>query len=135
MAHIQWRNEFSTGVAQFDAEHQKLVAMVNALFGAMTQGTAQETLGRVLGGLVDYTKRHFAHEEELMKRHGFPGLAEHMAVHKALTDQVLALQKDYQAGKTALSIKVANFLKDWLTNHILSMDKQYGPYLNSKGVR
>jgi len=27
-----------------------------------------------------------------------------------------------------------NFLKDWLTKHILAVDKKYGAFFNSKGV-
>jgi hemerythrin len=27
-----------------------------------------------------------------------------------------------------------NFLKDWLSNHIMNSDKKYGPFLTGKGV-
>ena len=33
-----------------------------------------------------------------------------------------------------ISIEVMNFLKDWLSNHILGSDKRYGPFLNGKGL-
>ena len=33
-----------------------------------------------------------------------------------------------------LSMEVMSFLSDWLKNHIMKTDKQYGPYLNGKGV-
>jgi hemerythrin len=38
-------------------------------------------------------------------------------------------QKRYQAGQVALSVEMMNFLKDWLTNHIVETDKRYIPYL------
>ncbi len=135
MAHIQWRPEFATGIARFDNEHQKLVAMLNELYQAMGQGAGQEALGKVLAGLVGYTKTHFAGEEALMRQHGYPEFAQHKAIHDALTTQVLSLEADLKAGKVALSLKVANFLKDWLTKHIMETDRKYGPFLQSKGVR
>ena len=33
-----------------------------------------------------------------------------------------------------MTVEVMNFLKDWLSNHIQTSDKKYGPFLNSKGV-
>jgi hemerythrin len=30
---------------------------------------------------------------------------------------------------------MANFLKDWLTKHILGIDKTSGPYLIEEGVK
>jgi len=52
-----------------------------------------------------------------------------------MTAKVIALQNDYQAGKTSLTIEVFKFLTDWLNKHILETDKKYSAYLNSKGIK
>ncbi len=135
MAFITWSSKLETGVTKVDQQHQKLVAMVNALYEAMKDGSGQDVLGKVLNGLVDYTRTHFATEEALMNQFGYPGLATHKIEHDKLTAQVAELQAQFQAGKTALTLKVANFLKDWLSGHILGMDQQYAPFLKDKGVR
>ena len=44
------------------------------------------------------------------------------------------LAAKFKAGKTTLSIQTGSFLKDWLSNHILTTDKSYGPHLASRGV-
>jgi len=36
--------------------------------------------------------------------------------------------------KLGITLEVMNFLKDWLSHHILSVDKKYAPFLNEKGI-
>jgi hemerythrin len=135
MALIAWNDKLSVQVRQFDDEHKKLIVMVNQLHDAMKEGKGKQVIGDVLNGLIAYTKNHFAAEEQLMKAHGYPDYDKHKKEHNQLTMTVLDLQKGYQAGSAPLSQSVMNFLKDWLTNHIQGVDKGYGPFLNSKGVK
>lgn len=134
MALMDWSPGFSVNVKQFDEQHKKLVAMVNQLHEAMKVGKGGEVLGPILNSLISYTASHFADEERLMQQHGYPDLVKHKAEHDKLTKQVLDLQKQYQTTKSALSMSVMSFLRDWLINHIQGEDKKYGPFLNGKGV-
>jgi hemerythrin len=133
---MQWNPKLSVGVAQFDTEHQKLIAMVNELFDGIEAGKGKDTLGHVLDGLISYTKTHFANEERFMEQHKFPGLAAHKVEHQNLAGQVVAVQAKYKAGASAvLTLEVMAFLKGWLLKHIQGTDKEYGPYLNAKGIK
>lgn len=132
---MQWSPRMSVGVGQCDDEHKVLVSLVNELFDAIAAGKGSTVLGDVLDRLVKYTVTHFEHEEKLMRQHGFPGLAEHQAQHKALAEQAVAIQKKHAAGATgALSMEVMNFLKNWLIGHIGGTDAKYGVFLNAKGI-
>lgn len=55
--------------------------------------------------------------------------------HDDLTRKALELKAAFDSGKPALTIDVMNFLKDWLNGHILQVDKKFGPFLKSKGVK
>jgi hemerythrin len=133
---MEWNDKLSVGIKQFDAEHKKLVSMVNELFDAMQAGKAKDSLGRILDGLITYTKTHFANEERYMREHNYPDLAAHKAEHEALAKQVLDVQAKYRAGANAvLGMEVMTFLKGWLLKHIQGTDKKYTPFLNAKGVR
>lgn len=136
MAFFEWKESMSVGVSQFDEQHKKLVVMINDLFEAMHAGKASEVLGDVLlSGLIDYTQTHFANEERLMQLHSYPELAAHKQEHTRLTQKVMDLQAQHQAGKMALSIETSRFLREWLTQHIMHNDKKYGQFFNSKGIR
>ncbi|MBK7078288.1 MAG: hemerythrin family protein [Myxococcales bacterium] len=133
---MEWGPKLSVGIQSFDAEHQKLVAMVNDLFDAINTGKGKEKLGVVLGALIDYTVTHFQHEEREMKAHNFPAFAKHKEEHDALTKQVAEVRQKFAAGNNAaLSAEVMAFLKNWLIKHIMGTDKGYTAFLVSKGVK
>ena len=132
---MEWNASLSTGITVFDNDHKKLVALVNELYDAVSAGKGKDAMGKILDALIDYTKTHFAREEQYFAQHGYPDIAAHKKEHAGLTAQVLDVQKKYKAGSTStLSLEVLNFLKNWLIKHIQGTDKKYGPFLNAKGV-
>lgn len=135
MSFMEWSDRMSVGVKLLDTDHQLLVKMINELYDAMKAGHGKDSLGKTLNSLVHYTKVHFAHEEKFFVQTGYPAAADHKKQHDQLTHQVIEIQQKYQNGATSLlSVEVLDFLKDWLVNHIQGSDKNYGPYLNSKGI-
>jgi hemerythrin-like metal-binding protein len=130
-----WNDSYNTGIKEIDTQHKKLVDLLNSLYDAMGKGQANQVMGKIFDELVKYTASHFATEERLFKQHGYPEAAAHKREHDTLTAQALALQKDFAAGKTSMTLATANFLKDWLKNHILGSDKKYAPFLIAKGVK
>ena len=135
MALINWNDNLSVKVTEFDEQHKQLFGMVNDLHSAMGAGKSREIMGSVLTGLIDYTVNHFAAEEKLMQKHGYPGFARHKAEHDVLKKQVGDTMSKFKEGKSVVTIELMNFLKDWLTKHIQGTDKQYGPFLNSKNIQ
>ena len=131
---FEWRNEFSVQIGTVDAQHKMLFALADELYTAMSMGRSKPALGQILNRLVQYTQTHFAHEERLMRMHGYPELAAHKAEHDALTRQVLEFQADFSQGRIAMSVQLLQFLKDWLEHHIKGSDRKYSPFLRSKAV-
>ena len=135
MAFINWGHSLIVNIGTIDSQHQRLIAIVNDLFDAMSEGKGNEILGEIFVELIDYTKSHFSTEESLMKIHAYPYIKEHKEQHDELTKQALDLYDKFRAGQGTVSVPVLNFLRTWLNNHILSTDKKLGAYLESKGVR
>jgi hemerythrin-like metal-binding protein len=136
MAFLNWNPGFSVGVNTFDQEHKGLIALINELHDKMHAGQGKEVLGAILKKLIDYTVRHFEHEEIELKRHGYPQLREHQAQHDKLKQKVTEFHNRLTIGYNGLiAIETLKFLKSWLEQHIQQEDKAYGRFLNSKGVR
>ena len=131
----QWNDSFSVGVAEFDNQHKKLIELINLLYDAMKAGKGKDVLGKIFSDLIEYTKVHFASEEKLMDQFHYSDVISHSDAHKELTQKVLELQAEYIKGNVFISIDTMNFLKDWLTKHILSTDKKYGKFFNDAGVK
>jgi hemerythrin len=54
-----WRDEYCTGNAEIDEQHQKLFKIINNLHDAMLQGHGKEVLKNTLDELIFYTIDHF----------------------------------------------------------------------------
>lgn len=134
MAFFAWGKEYETGIKEVDAQHKKLIELINELYEAMRCGKGMEVMGKILSDLIKYTKTHFTYEEYLMGTYGFPELSSHKSEHQGFTSKVLDFERDFKEGKVGLTVQVMNFLKEWLANHILKIDKKYVPFLKSKGV-
>jgi len=135
MALITWSDSMSVGVSRIDKEHQGLIGLINLLHSEMLAGKSKEALVVVLDKLVAYTKVHFAAEEALFRTLNYPAMVTHVKEHTALTQKAVQLQSDLKAGKTMISAPVLDFLRDWLTNHILKQDMGYKLFFASKGVK
>lgn len=131
---ITWSEKLSVSVDSVDSQHKRLVTMVNELNAAMASAAGNEILEDILERLVDYTATHFRYEEELMKKHGFPGYDAHKRKHDDLVEKVLDLQKKFKSGNARMTIEVMMFLKNWLTQHIQGTDAEMGRFLATSQV-
>ncbi len=134
MAFFGWKDEYSVGIKKFDEQHKRIVGYLNELYEAMKGGKGKDALGEVLTGLLEYTRTHFLAEESLMKLYDYPGLDEHRMKHEKMANHVAVLAGKYKSGELTSPIQITNFLKDWLGKHIMKTDKEYAPFLKSKGV-
>lgn len=134
MALIQWDDSFSVGVPRIDAQHKKLVEMVNELNDAMRQGKGKEIVGSIVQGLVGYTLTHFTLEESLFVRTGYPDTEAHEKEHAEFVMKVSKFRDDFETGRLSLSVEVMTFLSSWLTKHIKGCDQKYSEYFLSKNV-
>lgn len=131
---VEWSQELSVNIEEVDAQHKKLVAMLNGLYEAMGAGTGKETLRRILDGLAEYAVYHFATEENLFDTYDYPEKAHHKAQHAEFVERVSDFKERFASGERLLSIDVLKFIADWLTEHIQGSDKEFGPFLNDCGV-
>ncbi len=109
-------------------------SLQNNLYDAMKEGKGVEKVSETLDGLVEYTKIHFTTEEGVLSRSGYPFYEGHKKIHEDMVKEVELLRLRHESGERMLSVDVMQFLKNWLSDHILQTDKNFGPFLNSKGI-
>ena len=131
---FQWRDAYNTNIKEMDEHHQALFQTANRLYEEISSGRNKLVLAETLDFLIRYTEEHFSKEEKLMEDYDFPDYASHIKQHERLIFEVQELKDKYLDGEIQMDMSIINFLKDWIINHILTEDRQYGPYLNEKGV-
>lgn len=134
MALFSWSDDYSVKVPSIDAQHHRLVDMLNELHDGMVAGKASEHVASVLDGLIAYTAQHFSYEEELFAKYAYPEAAEHIAEHQKLVEQVVAFKTKLLAKEATITMELVKFLKNWLIGHILGSDKKYSALLVEQRV-
>jgi hemerythrin-like metal-binding protein len=129
---IEWDDAMEVGDAAIDAEHRQLAQAVNALYEDIVQGHSANQVKAALEDIAAHTDRHFRHEERIMRANGYPGLAEHARQHAELEASIADLLERFEAGESLYSLRVVNFLADWLLIHIRTSDKALGLYLTAR---
>ncbi|MBI3901331.1 MAG: bacteriohemerythrin [Nitrosomonadales bacterium] len=135
MALITWSNMLSTGIGEQDIQHKKLIDLINQLNDAMQAGKGADVLGKVLSELVNYTVYHFGYEEKLMAQYKYEDTPAHKAEHAKFVQTAGDFKKKFDSGTAVVSVEIMNFLRDWLTNHIMKTDKRLAQSLNKLGVK
>ena len=137
MSLIQWESEiFSVGYPDMDDQHKIWISIINNLHGTLKGDDAVIESGEVLNAMLDYTQLHFSAEEALMLSVNYPGYKQHKLAHDRFIDKLNRLQDDLNSEEGILGADlmgiVSCWLKNWLVDHIVNMDKQYSSYLSAK---
>ena len=132
MTVIKWRDTYNTGVAQFDMEHQKIIELINTMYGAIRDKSGKEITEKACSEVLSYTGYHFDNEEQAMQTANYPDFQEHIAEHSRLKAEAVKLQGIIAANFPEGTAEFYRFLRDWLVEHIQECDKKYGEYLKDK---
>lgn len=133
MQELEWSEDLNLGIEEIDADHRQLVGVLNELFVACLEEQGPDVLAEILARLVDHTRGHFAREEAVMERHGYPGLGAHRGEHALLIAQVLEIQRIFEkSADRALNNEMLTFLKDWLVDHIQGSDRKIKKFVDSQ---
>ena len=109
----EFTDDYLTGIALVDAEHKELFRIVdkaNQLVKSFDSLSGYDNIIQILNELKEYTKEHFADEEEYME--AFIDKLENIDLNQIDQNPQEYLQE------------LLEFLLGWLINHILYTDKK-----------
>ena len=75
MVLMEWKDSYSVGVDALDADHMRLIAIINKVDEADRAGKSVQW---ALEELRNYAEFHFKAEEARMKAASYPDVEEHM---------------------------------------------------------
>lgn len=133
MAFMEWSERMSVGLAELDDDHKKLIAVINQLEADAGSASQLEGVRRALVTLRRYAEYHFGREQAVMAICNYPALESHIEEHHDFIEKIRGVSEAFEADpkKVAKHVneELVEFLKTWLTHHILIEDMAYKPYV------
>lgn len=127
-----WTKDLETGNALIDSEHKQLIKAADDLIAACSQGKGRQELGKAVEFLSNYTKTHFAHEEELQKKYAFPDYVAHRSWHQTFIKEIeTVLNKLKSEGATISLVGEVNTKISQLILHIKTADLKLAQFIQS----
>jgi len=122
MSLLQWRDEFSVGIAEVDHEHRELIELINALQKDLQAGSDTQKLVRALGEIYAQISSHFALEEKMMRETRYPALDEHKEDHETLLDDLRDIMDDVEDDGVLDEAQLTDDLNRWFSDHFRTHD-------------
>lgn len=114
---LKWREMMMLGVDWIDAQHRQMIELFNAASRAAAAELHDEC-ARLLDGFVTFARDHFQDEERHLERLGRTP-TEHRREHGRLGRHLGHLQ----AGGFSPAVTVEHYLRFWMIDHILGIDR------------
>jgi hemerythrin-like metal-binding protein len=137
---IIWNDTYLIGIDRIDNQHKVLVNTLNQANTRLANGVTREMLEQITRDLLSYAIYHFETEESLMREYDYEAGSDSAAIrhreeHRSFSQQVLKLREGLHDGRLVTREELLTFLNQWLVNHILHTDKQFGEFLIKRGYR
>jgi hemerythrin-like metal-binding protein len=136
---IEWTEEYSVKVKEFDEQHKQLFELMIKFDDAIKQEGLRARCENIIEEMNKYTVYHFRAEEKYFNKLKYPQSKEHKKKHDEY--KVLAVQYKKQLNSTIadddlldFAYKILDFLEDWWVHHILHEDMKYSKFFNDKGL-
>ena len=122
MSLLEWKPEFSVGIASMDFEHQKLIRMINEIYDELLQHKDVDSIEQFLGDIHAAINAHFALEERMMKDSGHTEYEAHKNDHEDLLNQIRDMMDEFRADPENGFALLRDNLADWFQAHFASFD-------------
>lgn len=131
---IQWNDSFRVNVKVIDEQHQRLFDLINELYANMQKSESRDIIAKTIKDLLDYTVYHFREEEKLMERSNYSGIEQHIKIHKSMIENIQRFQKEFESGNPLVHYEILSFVGNWLTAHIMGVDRKYMGHFTKHGI-
>lgn len=135
MRKFEWDSGMNLGIKAIDDDHKRLFGIIKRLFEATKDSLAQTELEDIFVELEEYTHRHFAREESMMRRCNYVDFEDHVKQHRAFASMIPNLKSRLlNASSYEVAQDVNLYLIEWLMSHILQEDFNFVDTFEADGM-
>ena len=121
---IEWKDEFSTGIAEVDDDHQDLVNLINLYYEDLSASPSATAVVDFLGAIYARISAHFTLEETVMLEIRYDHYEDHRAEHDRLLAEIRGMMADWTRGPGDLET-LSRCLNEWFTEHFRNSDARF----------
>lgn len=122
MAIVEWKESYSLGIPEIDAEHRELIALINEAWDMRDTTPEAGCIEAFLGEIHARIAAHFALEEKDMVESHYAEYLPHKADHERLLDEIVDLIDADHDGAEFESESFSATLEKWFAEHFRSFD-------------
>jgi hemerythrin-like metal-binding protein len=126
-----WDAKYSVSIKSIDTQHQRFFEICNEINYLIRQHqTDEKSILEVVKELFDYAENHLSYEEKYFKDLNYPQAAAHIAAHNSFRQKIAQYSHSPENANA-----IADFARDWLSDHILAVDHQYSQFFLAHDVK
>ena len=104
-------------VDEMEQQHRKLIGLLNRLKDAVNNHESRKDIYRIIDDVISFTGSHFANEEQLMVKSGFPEIDLHKNHHVHLMKEAHRLKEKYDYAGEEMFVEWFNH---WYYTNVLA---------------
>lgn len=122
MVLLEWKTEYSVGIASMDDEHREMIDLINDVYEKLGSMPDADKIESCLEEIFNTISLHFALEERIMRDSGYSEYEDHKDDHEELLDQIRDLMDGFATDPDEGSRQLKLHLSDWFGKHFASFD-------------
>lgn len=122
MVLLEWKTEYSVGIASMDDEHREMIDLINDVYEKLGSMPDADKIESCLEEIFNTISLHFALEERIMRDSGYSEYEDHKDDHEELLDQIRDLMDGFATEPDEGSRLLKLHLSDWFGKHFASFD-------------
>ncbi|MDR1100702.1 MAG: bacteriohemerythrin [Treponema sp.] len=129
---VEWDDRYTVGVQMIDEQHKELFNMINNFYPGCLKEDEKANIHfkLMVYGFINYSKYHFATEEQFLERLKYPDSLAHKRQHDEFIRVLLERMDKIELGQPVSFKHFTRYIRDWLVTHITLIDKKYATYIH-----
>lgn len=126
---IEWEEKYSVDVEEIDIHQKKMFELFNQLIDMKKSKADAKDCINMITEINEYSKLYFSTEEKYLRKKGYPDFITHSKAHRQFAKTSISLRREISENVENLTDDVIEELRNWLINHIVTLDVLYIPFL------
>jgi hemerythrin len=126
---LEWEDKYSVDIAEVDKCQKKVFDLFNELVDMKSGKIDAKEVTNKISEINDFAKLFFSTEEKFLRKKGYPDYQNHAKAHRQFIKSAISLRREISDDISNLTDDVLVELRDWLINHITTMDTLFVPFI------